>query len=83
MAIVREELTIRDKEFIKTYSDLHFYIERDGVEYEEAIDPIEFADERIYTETDISIETDEATEEDYIEALERLGVTDEETSIEE
>lgn len=81
--IVTETITIKDKEYIKTYSDSGYMIERDEVQYEEAIDPIEYKEERIYTETDILIETDEATEEDYIEALERLGVSDEETSIEE
>lgn len=51
MAVIREQITINNKEFMKNYSDAGFYIERDGVEYEEAIDPIEFAEERIYTET--------------------------------
>ena len=31
-------------------------VERENVQYSEAIDPIEFASERIYTETDIPIE---------------------------
>ena len=56
--IIREEITIKDKQFTKTYSDKGVYIERDGVQYSEAIDPIEFADERIYTETDIPIESE-------------------------
>ena len=56
--IVREEITIKDKQFIKTCSDKGVYIERDGVQYSEAIDPIEYADERIYTETDIPIESE-------------------------
>ena len=56
--IVREELTIKNKQFVKTYSDINHYIERDGVQYSEAIDPIEFADERNYIETDIPIESE-------------------------
>ena len=60
--IVREDIKINNKDFVKTYSDQHFYIERDGVEYEEAIDPEELAEERIYTETDKPIE--EETEEE-------------------
>lgn len=56
--IIREEITIKDKQFIKTYSDKCMMIERDGVQYTEAIDPIEYADERIYTETDIPIESE-------------------------
>ena len=58
--IVREEITIKNKQFIKTYSDKGMMIERYNVQYTEAIDPIEFADERIYTETDIPIESEES-----------------------
>ena len=54
--IVAEQITINDRRFTKTYSDSGFMVERDGAQYSEAIDPIEFASERIYTETDIPIE---------------------------
>ena len=54
--IVTEQLTINDRHFTKAYSDSGYMIERDGAQYSEAIDPIEFASERIYTETDIPIE---------------------------
>lgn len=78
--IITETLTINGREFIKTVSDAGFYIEREGVRYSEAIDPAEFG--RTYTETDEPIEgepTDEATEQDYLNALKELGVkTDEE-----
>lgn len=57
--IIREEITINNKQFSKTYSDKGVYIERDGVQYSEAIDPIEFAEDRVYTETDIPIENEE------------------------
>ena len=60
--IVREDVKIKNKDFVRTYSDIHHYIERDGVEYEEAYDPKDLADERIYTETDKPIE-DEPVEE--------------------
>lgn len=53
--IVREEITINNKNFIKTYSDKGMMIEREGVQYSEAIDPIEFAGDRLYAETDIPI----------------------------
>ena len=56
--IVREEITIKNKQFVKNYSDKGMYIERDGVQYSEAIDPIEYADERIYTETDVPVESE-------------------------
>lgn len=78
--IITENCTINGKSFIKTYSDSGMMIERDGVQYSEAYDPAEFG--RQYTETDIPIEPagDEATEEDYINALAELGVTDDEES---
>lgn len=57
--LITEEATIKDEKFVKNYSDAGMYIERDGVMYEEAIDPIEFANERVYTETDILINSEE------------------------
>lgn len=56
--IIRENLIIGSKKFVRNYSDKGMYIKRDKILYEEAIDPIEFADERIYTETDIPIESE-------------------------
>lgn len=53
--IKTEQITINGNEFRKTYSDEGFMIERDGVQYSEAIDPIGFED-RVYTETDVKIE---------------------------
>ena len=55
--IIRETTTIGNNSFIHTYSDAGFMITRDGVIYEEAYDPTKFAESRIYTETDIPIET--------------------------
>lgn len=52
--IKTEQLTINDRRFTKTYSDSGFMIERDGVQYSEAIDPSEYG--RTYTETDVPIE---------------------------
>ena len=48
--IVRENIEISGRAFVKTYSDAGFYIERDGARYSEAIDPADIA--REYTETD-------------------------------
>lgn len=59
--IVTEQLIINDKQFTKTYSDQNMMIERDGVQYSEAIDPTEFG--RTYTETDIPIEPVEESDE--------------------
>ena len=56
------------------YSDSNYMIEREGVRYSEAVDPLDSG--RVYTETDepIEIETDDATAEDYLEALKEFGV---------
>ena len=72
--VVTETITINEKDYIKNYSDSGFMIERDGVQYSEAIDPV--GTDRTYTETDILIdgEPNEATEEDYQNALAEMGV---------
>ena len=44
-----ENITLNGRQYTRTYSDTH-YIERDGVEYEEAIDPIDSG--RTYTESE-------------------------------
>lgn len=54
--IVKENIEILGRAFTKQYSDSGFYIERDGVQYSEAIDPSEFG--RTYTETDIPVEAE-------------------------
>lgn len=48
--IKAESMTINGREFVRTYSDAGYMIERDGIRYEEAVDPAEFG--RTYTETD-------------------------------
>ena len=62
MAIIRNEISIRDVKYMHTYSDKQFYIKRENVLYADAIDPIEFANERIYIETNIPIEEEEVIE---------------------
>lgn len=52
--IVKENIEISGKSFVKQYSDSGYMVERDGAQYSEAIDPAEFG--RTYTETDIPIE---------------------------
>ena len=56
------------------YSDSGYMIERDGVRYSEAVDPLDSG--RVYTETGEPVEvgTREATEDDYKAALKILGV---------
>jgi hypothetical protein len=64
--LVTETRTINDKQFTYNYSDSGFYIERDGILYAEAYDPIDSG--RVYTETDTPIEPTEDTEAAYAEA---------------
>lgn len=74
--IVYETIINKGIQYDHTYSDRGMMIERDGVQYADAVDPLNSG--RIYTETDIPIEqdepSDEATEADYINALRELGV---------
>ena len=66
--IVVENVKINGEDFRKTYSDEGFMIEREGVKYSEAIDPIEFSD-RVYIETEEKIESDEEQEPEEIEEI--------------
>lgn len=59
--VIKEVITINETEFNHTYSDLGFYIECDGVQYSDAIDPIDI--EREYVETDNKIASIQTTEE--------------------
>ena len=71
--IVKENIEIGGRAFVKTYSDGGFYIERDGGKYSEAIDPAEF--DRTYVETDVPIEAEaELTVADALELLGEMGV---------
>jgi len=57
--IKSEIVTIRGTQYRRTWSDTH-YITRDGVEYLEAIDPIDT--DRTYTETETPLPTPTADE---------------------
>lgn len=59
MAIITEYYDTRKDGVVlnRTYSDIGMMIERDGVQYSEAVDPADL--ERKYTETDIPIEVEE------------------------
>lgn len=54
--IKTENIIVSGKQLIRTYSDAGFYIERDGVIYNEAVDPLNTS--RTYEESDIHIEDD-------------------------
>lgn len=74
--IVEKKTKINGRDFIKRYSDEDFYLEREESLYEEALDPYELKDERIYTETDIPIEHPETEPEEDIDT--NIEETDEE-----
>ena len=52
--VITETIEINGVKYIKNYSDGGYYIKRDDVEYEEAIDPL--GTDRTYTETEKEIE---------------------------
>ena len=62
--IITENVTINNRDFIRTYSDEGRYVVRDGVSYSEAIDPIGTG--RAYTEGEIMPE--EVTDMTEVEA---------------
>ena len=62
--IIQTKKEINGVMYAYTYSDSGFMIERDGVEYAEAID-VEGAP-YTYTETETPIETPEMTDEEYL-----------------
>ena len=69
MAIQTERL---EGSLTRTWSDAGMRIERDGVRYDEAIDPTDRG--RTYTETDEPVPSEDVTEEDKDAALRRFGV---------
>lgn len=72
--IIQTTKEINGVMYAYAYSDSSYMIERDGVRYSEAVDPLNSG--RVYTETDepIDMGTDETTVEDYQTALNEFGV---------
>jgi hypothetical protein len=66
--IKTETITFNGKQFKHTYSDAGYMIECDGVQYADAVDVLDST--REYTETTVSAETGEVTNNSYIEPLE-------------
>lgn len=52
--IITDTATYGSRQFTRTHSDTGYMIERNGVQYSEAVDPID--SDRQYTETDILID---------------------------
>ena len=70
--IQTENIIINGRQLTRTYSDGGFYIQRDGVQYAEAIDPADSG--MAYEEISVLIAGGEATIEDYKAALADMGV---------
>lgn len=74
--IITENYELNGIAMTKTYSDIHHYIERDGVRYEEAHDPTRLG--RTYTESEDEIVVEFEDElADAKAALAVLGVNNE------
>lgn len=65
--IIRETVALNNRTFIHTYSDMGFEIERDDVIYGDAYDPIEYAEQRIYTE--VITETEDLSAEEALNII--------------
>lgn len=63
--IYTEIVTIRGSEFRRTYSDTNM-VTRDGVEYSEAVDPIDT--DRVYTESTTPL-SDEITAQEALDII--------------
>ena len=61
--IYTETITLNGKQYDRTYSDT-YYIERDGAQYIEAVDPLDSC--RQYTETDIPLPVEEVSSDDAL-----------------
>lgn len=64
--IITETITINDTEYLHTYSDLGYKVERDGIQYDDAIDPIDSG--RTYTE--VVVEDEDISNEDFMKLIE-------------
>lgn len=68
--VIKENITLNGRECTRTYSDT-YTIQRDGVEYDEAIDPINSG--RVYTETtNVKNGVDEISDSEFVEMLEAV-----------
>lgn len=64
--IYTNTIVLNSKQYSRTYSD-QYYIERDGVQYIEAVDPIDSG--RQYTETDIPLPIEEMVADEVLDII--------------
>ena len=65
--IKTETITINGKEYVRTWSDIGKMIERDGIQYESAVDPAYLG--RTYTETDEPVPDEELTDSEALAVI--------------
>lgn len=70
--IKTELIVVDERQLRRTWSDAGFMIERDGVLYNDAVDPAEF--DRVYTETDTPVESGSEDEIDPDEAVSAVKI---------
>lgn len=66
MAIVVEHFDHNGEDFTRTYSDAGRFVVREGVSYDEAVDPAKYG--RTYTEGELMPVDDEEPEDEYATA---------------
>ena len=64
--IYTETITLNGKQYDRTYSD-RYYIERDGAQYAEAVDPLDSG--RVYTETNVLLSVEEVTSDEALNII--------------
>lgn len=65
-----ETITINGAQFVRTYSDIGALIERDGIQYSDAIDPVDSG--RVYTEAEIADMDEELPDAEVVRMLEGM-----------
>lgn len=64
--IITEIITINNTKYLHTYSDLGYQVEHDGIQYDDAIDPVDSG--RTYTE--VVVEDEDISNEDFMKLIE-------------
>ncbi len=76
--IISKTVTINDRNYTETKSDSGYYIERNGINYVEAIDPV--GSQREYKETDIPIHDESEPESTEAKIVRIQSQTDKNTA---
>ena len=66
--IITELITINNKNYLHTYSDFGYFIERDGIQYEDAIDSIDSN----YSYIELIDKNENISNEEFIKLIEEI-----------